>query len=128
MPAPHVCDAANDAVADGIELVSIGVGTDVDRAWLSSISEFYYASDFTQLDRLVQRITQAACADIEVAVDCQSSASAIVGDSQSSTLSIKNEGPFSYTTPLSFIVTTETGLQGLTVQPSAGTPPGAPTA
>jgi hypothetical protein len=128
MPAPHVCDAAKDAVADGIELVSIGVGTDVDRAWLSSISEFYFASDFTQLDRLVQRITQAACADIEVDVACNSSPSAVVGDPQSASLSIKNEGPFSYTTPLNFIVTTESGMLGLTVQPSAGTPPGAPTA
>jgi hypothetical protein len=120
-----LCCAAADVTADGISLVSIGIGAAIDSAWLSSIGAFYPVSEFTLLQNLVETITAAACADVDVSVDCASSLTAAVGGVASSQLSITNSGLFNYSNPLSFsVITDAAGLQGLQVQPSSGSPAG----
>ncbi|WIA24046.1 hypothetical protein OEZ85_013663 [Tetradesmus obliquus] len=116
---------ANEAAIDGVVMVSIGVGSAIDSAWLSSISTFYNVSDFSKLQSLVETIVGAACADIDVAVGCTSSPmTAPVGGKVSTRLDITNGGIYNYLNPLSFSVVTEAaGLQGLVVTPSTGSPP-----
>lgn len=115
-----VCCAAADAAADGVTLVSIGVGSAVTSAWLSSIGQFYYISDFSLFLSLVGTITTAAYADIDVGVDCASSQAADVGGVVSTRLDITNGGIFNYSNPLPFsVIIDAAGLQGLAVQPSA---------
>ncbi|WIA44537.1 hypothetical protein OEZ86_007271 [Tetradesmus obliquus] len=115
---------ANDASTDGVTFVSVGVGQ-VDAAWLSSIGQFYYIDNFDLLQTLVGAITAAACADIDVSVNCSRGQTAAIGGVVSNQLEITNGGIFNYTSPLPFSVTLDAaGLQGLVVQPSAGSPPG----
>jgi hypothetical protein len=107
-------------------MVSIGIGAAIDSTWLSSIGAFYPVSDFALLQSLVETITAAACADVDVSVDCASSLTASVGSVASTRLDISNGGLFNYSNPMSFsVITDAAGLQELAVVPAAGSPAGA---
>lgn len=105
--------------------MSIGVGANVDDAWLSSIGTYYHPiSNFALLASLVQSITAAACSDVDIRVDC-GLLTAGVGSIASTKMHIINDGPYNFSNPVTFSVTVDAaGLQGLVVQPAPGSPPG----
>jgi hypothetical protein len=109
-----------------ITLVSIGVGSGIDTAWLDKISDYTYSvtGGFTALQTMVESIVQAACTDVDVSVSCSSS-SVGVGGNSTVQLTFDNRGAYNVTAAIPFNVTLPAaGLTLVSVTANAGAPPG----
>ncbi|WIA44534.1 hypothetical protein OEZ86_007268 [Tetradesmus obliquus] len=108
-----------------IRLVSIAVGPDVDLPWLRSISDFVFnvSGGYDDLGNIVGDITEAACSDVGVSLNCGSSTTVGVGDNTTLPMTLRNTGAYAVQTALSFSVTLGSGLSLQSVQATGGAPP-----
>jgi uncharacterized repeat protein (TIGR01451 family) len=124
-PSCAVISAAATIRAAGITLVSIGVGSGINTAWLQKISDYTYdlSGGFSQLNTIVDAIERAACTDVDAAVDC-SKTSVTVGSNITLQVVLDNNGAYNITSTIPFTVTLPAGLAFVSVTAPPGAPPG----